>query len=180
MPTIDLNADLGEGSATGAWGTTTRSWTSSPAPTSPAASTPATRRPCDGSCALAVQHGVAIGAQVGYRDLAGFGRRVMTARREELTADVYQIGALQAFARAAGTRVAHVKPHGALYNALVRHELQAAAVVEAVTLYDPTLPVLGLPGSRGCGSPPRRASRSSRSRSPIVPTRSGRVARPSG
>jgi len=61
---------------------------------------------------------------------------------------IYQIGALQGLARAAGGRVSYVKPHGALYNAIVHHEAQAAAVVEAVTSYDAALPVLGLPGSR--------------------------------
>ena len=60
---------------------------------------------------------------------------------------LYQLGALEAMARVAGTRVAYVKPHGALYNAVVHHEAQAAAVVAAVADYDATLPVLGLPGS---------------------------------
>ena len=60
---------------------------------------------------------------------------------------IYQVGALQAFARVAGARVMYVKPHGALYNAIVHHEEQAAAVVRAIVDYDPTLPVLGLPGS---------------------------------
>ena len=65
-----------------------------------------------------------------------------------LTNDVlYQIGALDGFARVAGTRVRYVKPHGALYNRVVHDEKQAAAVVAAVAAYDATLPVLGLPGS---------------------------------
>ena len=99
-------------------------------------------------CARAVASGVQIGAQVGYRDLPGFGRRFIDVEPATLTNDVmYQIGALEAFARAAGGRVAYVKPHGALYNAIVQHEEQAAAVVDAVLAYDPTLPVLGLPGS---------------------------------
>jgi len=99
-------------------------------------------------CTRAVESGVAIGAQVGYRDLPGFGRRFIDAEPEALTQDViYQIGALEAFARVAGSRVRYVKPHGALYNAIVHHEEQAAAVVRAVVDYDPTLPVLGLPGS---------------------------------
>jgi UPF0271 protein len=99
-------------------------------------------------CERAVQSGVAIGAQVGYRDLPGFGRRFIDVEPEALTQDViYQIGALEAFARVAGSRVRYVKPHGALYNAIVHHEEQAAAVVRAVVDYDPTLPVLGLPGS---------------------------------
>ncbi|HEX2075030.1 MAG TPA: 5-oxoprolinase subunit PxpA [Geodermatophilus sp.] len=99
-------------------------------------------------CERAAASGVAIGAQVGYRDLAGFGRRFIDMEPDALTQDVlYQIGALEAFARVAGSRVRYVKPHGALYNAIVGHEEQAAAVVSAVVDYDPTLPVLGLPGS---------------------------------
>jgi UPF0271 protein len=100
------------------------------------------------TCAAAVQRGVAIGAQVSYRDLAGFGRRRIDVPRAELTDDVlYQLGALDGFARVAGDRVRYVKPHGALYNTIVDDAEQAAALVDAVTLYDPTLPVLGLPGS---------------------------------
>ena len=99
-------------------------------------------------CAKAAEGGVAIGAQVGYRDLAGFGRRAIDVPPSSLTNEViYQIGALDAFARLAGTRVRYVKPHGALYNRIVHDEAQAAAVVAAVQAYDPSLPVLGLPGS---------------------------------
>jgi len=99
-------------------------------------------------CAKAVEGGVVVGAQVGYGDLSGFGRRFIDMEPEALTNDViYQIGALEAFARAAGGRVGYVKPHGALYNAIVHHEEQAAAVVEAIVVHDPTLPVMGLPGS---------------------------------
>ena len=101
------------------------------------------------TCELAAARGVVVGAQVGYRDLPGFGRRFIDVAPAELTNDVlYQLGALEAFARVAGTRVAYLKPHGALYNAIVHHEAQAAAVVDAVRRYDPQLPVLGLPGSR--------------------------------
>ncbi|MFL1377378.1 LamB/YcsF family protein [Nocardiopsis protaetiae] len=97
----------------------------------------------------AVAEQVAVGAHVGYRDLAGFGRRFMDLPPAELTADVlYQMGALSAFTRLAGDRIRYVKPHGALYNTIVHHEEQAAAVVEAVRAFDPGLPVLGLPGSR--------------------------------
>jgi UPF0271 protein len=99
-------------------------------------------------CRRAVECGVAVGAQVGYRDLPGFGRRFIDIEPEALTQDViYQVGALEAFARIAGSRVSYVKPHGALYNAIVHHEEQAAAVVKAIVDYDPMLPVLGLPGS---------------------------------
>jgi UPF0271 protein len=99
-------------------------------------------------CGLAAERGVVIGAQVAYRDLHGFGRRAMEVDPPTLTNEViYQIAALDGFARIAGTRVSYVKPHGALYNAVVHHVDQAAAVVEAVRLYDASLPVMGLPGS---------------------------------
>src|SRR4051812_42346089 len=99
-------------------------------------------------CAGAVAGGVAIGAQVSYRDLAGFGRRFIDVAPGELADDVlYQLAALDGIARASGGRVGYVKPHGALYNAVVHHEAQARAVVEAVTAYDGDLPVLGLPDS---------------------------------
>jgi UPF0271 protein len=85
---------------------------------------------------------------VSYRDLAGFGRRFIDATPEDLTADViYQIGALQALAHAAGSTVSYVKPHGALYNTIVSNHGQARAVAEAVHAVDPGLPVLGLSGS---------------------------------
>jgi UPF0271 protein len=101
------------------------------------------------TCERAAERGVVVGAQVGYHDLAGFGRRFIDIEPADLTNDVlYQIGALEALARVAGTRVRYVKPHGALYNAIVHHEAQAAAVVDAVRRYDPSLPVLGLPGSK--------------------------------
>jgi 5-oxoprolinase (ATP-hydrolysing) subunit A len=100
------------------------------------------------TCALASEHGVVVGAQVGYRDLAGFGRRFIDMDPAELVDDLlYQIGALEALARAGGVSVRYVKPHGALYNAIVTHEEQAQAVVDAVRTYDPTLPLVGLPGS---------------------------------
>jgi UPF0271 protein len=89
-----------------------------------------------------------VGAQVSYRDLAGFGRRFVDADPAELADDVlYQLAALDGIARACGTAVSYVKPHGALYNAAVHHEGHAGAVVDAVLAADPTLPVLGLPGS---------------------------------
>lgn len=100
------------------------------------------------TCAAAAERGVVIGAQVSYRDLAGFGRRFIAMDPAELTADVlYQLGALEAMCRVAGTRVSYVKPHGALYHAVTDHEDQAAALVAAVTAYDPSLPIMGLPGA---------------------------------
>lgn len=100
------------------------------------------------TCQAALRAGVQVGAQVGYRDLAGFGRRFLDISAEDLAADViYQIGALAGLCRAEGGRVSYLKPHGALYNTVVHHEGQARALVEAVLAYDADLPVLGLPGS---------------------------------
>jgi 5-oxoprolinase (ATP-hydrolysing) subunit A len=99
-------------------------------------------------CRSAAERGVRIGAQVSYRDLAGFGRRFIDVAPDDLAADVvYQIGALQGIARASGSAVSYVKPHGALYNTIVSNRDQAAAVAAAVHLVDPALPVLGMAGS---------------------------------
>ncbi|GAA4532042.1 5-oxoprolinase subunit PxpA [Chelativorans composti] len=96
----------------------------------------------------AVERGIAIGAHVGYRDLVGFGRRNMEPTREELFGDViYQIGALQGIAKAAGGRVTYVKPHGALYNTIAHDERQAADVIRAILAIDPGLVLLALAGA---------------------------------
>jgi UPF0271 protein len=101
------------------------------------------------ACHLCVGEDVVIGAQVSYRDRGGFGRRFLDVEPAVLTADVLeQLETLDEIAHEAGGRVSYVKPHGALYNAIVHHEVQAAAVVAAVLEYDGRLPVLGLPGSR--------------------------------
>lgn len=148
MPTIDLNADLGEGFGTWQLGDDEAMLdivTSANVACGFHAGDPALLLR---TCRAAAQRGVAVGAQVSYRDLAGFGRRFIDVTPEDLTAEVvYQIGALQAMARAAGTAVRYVKPHGALYNSIVTHESQAAAVAAAVAAVDPGLPVLGLAGS---------------------------------
>lgn len=100
------------------------------------------------TCAAAAARGVSVGAHPGYRDLAGFGRRFIDMQAAELTNDViYQIGAVQALAVAAGTRVRYVKPHGALYNTIAGNPMQAQAVIDAVLAVDPQLPLLGLPQS---------------------------------
>ncbi|MCG7422145.1 LamB/YcsF family protein [Micrococcus sp. ACRRV] len=100
------------------------------------------------TCRDAVAAGVTIGAHVGYRDLAGFGRRFLDCSPTELADDVlYQIGALEALAGAAGATVRYVKPHGALYNTIVHHEEHAQAVVDGVAAFGADLPLLLLPGS---------------------------------
>ncbi|MEX5540509.1 LamB/YcsF family protein [Pseudomonas poae] len=91
---------------------------------------------------------VTIGAHVAYPDKVGFGRRNMDLASDELTADViYQIGALQGLARAAGTSVRYVKPHGALYNTIAHDRRQALAVIAAIRAIDPTLILVALAGS---------------------------------
>jgi UPF0271 protein len=147
-PTVDLNADLGEGFAVWQLGDDEAMLavvTSANLACGFHAGDPALLLR---TCRAAAEAGVRVGAQVSYRDLAGFGRRFIDVTAEDLTADViYQIGALQAIAHAAGTTVSYVKPHGALYNTIVHHTDQAAAVAAAVHAVDPTLPVLGLSGS---------------------------------
>ena len=97
---------------------------------------------------LAHRHSLAVGAHVGYRDLAGFGRRFLDVDPVELCAEVrYQVGALQAIAAGEGVEITYCKPHGALYNAIVRHEAQARAVAEALAGVARPLTLLGLPGS---------------------------------
>jgi len=101
-----------------------------------------------GTVAMAVQHDVAIGAHVSLPDLQGFGRREMAVTPNEAYAmTLYQIGALQAFAQAAGTRLRHVKPHGALYNMAARDARLAAAIARAVHDFDPSLFLFGLANS---------------------------------
>ncbi|GIE91733.1 LamB/YcsF family protein [Actinoplanes regularis] len=145
---VDLNADLGEGF--GAWRLGDDEAlldviTSANVACGFHAGDPSTMHRV---CRAAASRGVAIGAQVGYRDLAGFGRRRIDYEFGELRDDVlYQIGALEAFCRAAGERVRYVKPHGALYNTAAVDQGQAEAVVAAVLAYDPGLPVLCQPGS---------------------------------
>lgn len=150
---IDLNADLGEGH--GPWRMTDDEAlleivTSANVACGAHAGDAATMRRV---CERAAERGVAIGAHVAYRDLAGFGRRNMDVDPHDLASDVaLQIGALEVFARAAGTRVSYVKPHGALYNRVAYDDDQALAVLEGVAIaaraMGAALPVLSLPGAR--------------------------------
>lgn len=91
---------------------------------------------------------VVVGAHVAYRDLTGFGRRNMDVASGDLVADViYQIGALQGLARAAGTTVQYVKPHGALYNTIAQDKRQAMDVINAIKSIDPQLVLMALAGA---------------------------------
>lgn len=148
MTRIDLNSDLGE--SYGQWRlgddeTMLDIVTSANVACGFHAGDPATLL---STCHGAAKRAVRIGAQVGYNDIGGFGRRFIEVPSADLTAEIiYQIGALDGLARAAGSSVRYVKPHGALYNAIVHHREQARAVVDAVRAYDASLPVLGLPDS---------------------------------
>ena len=148
MTTMDLNSDLGE--SFGAWrmgddAAILRIVTSANVACGFHAGDPA------GILATlrgAAAQGVEVGAHVSYPDLVGFGRRNMDVTTLELQADVmYQIGALQGLATAAGTRVRYVKPHGALYNTIAHDERQAKAVIAAVREVDPTLVLVALAGA---------------------------------
>jgi UPF0271 protein len=145
---LDLNADLGE--SFGSWNmgddaAMFRLVTSANVACGFHAGDPVTMLD---SCRAAFELDVTVGAHVGYRDLAGFGRRSLDMSFDELFGDVlYQLGALDGVAHAVGASVDYVKPHGALYNRLVHDAEQASAVVAAIQAYDPGLPILGLPGS---------------------------------
>jgi UPF0271 protein len=145
---IDLNSDLGEGF--GHWGLGNDEdllnvVTSGNIACGFHAGDASTMRK---TCALASKRNVVIGAHIGYRDLAGFGRRRIDYDFEELRDDLlYQIGALEAFARLAGARVRYVKPHGALYNSAVVDTTQAHAVVEALRSFSNDLALLCPAGS---------------------------------
>lgn len=148
MHTIDLNADLGE--SFGAWrmgdDAGVMPWiTSANIACGFHAGDPATMRR---TIALCIEHGVAIGAHPSLSDLQGFGRREIPVRPDEAYAQtLYQIGALHAFACAAGTHLHHVKPHGALYNMAARDRDLADAIAGAVRDFNSTLILVGLAGS---------------------------------
>lgn len=148
MPTIDLNSDLGESFGQWSMGDDAAMLdivTSANVACGFHAGDPAGIL---GTLKAAAAKGVTIGAHVAYPDLVGFGRRNMDIASDELTADViYQIGALQALATAAGTAVRYVKPHGALYNTIAHDTRQALAVIEAIRAVDARLVLVALAGS---------------------------------
>jgi len=109
----------------------------------------------DRTVARAVRAGVAVGAHPSYFDLRGFGRRAMAVGAAEVEADVvYQVGALAAFAKSHGTRLTHVKPHGALYTQAATDDALARAIARATARVDPSLVLVGLASS----APMRRAA----------------------
>lgn len=148
MKTIDLNCDLGE-----SFGAYTLGLDPEVIPHISSANVACGYHAGDPevmrrTVALAARAGAAVGAHPGFPDLMGFGRRNIAASPEEVYGYMlYQLGALGAFAHAAGVRLQHVKPHGALYNMAAKDEKLAAAIARAVRDFDPSLILLGLSGS---------------------------------
>ncbi|GAB3664480.1 5-oxoprolinase subunit PxpA [Nocardioides korecus] len=147
MPTIDLNADIGESFGPHVMGQDELllpTLTSANVACGFHAGDPRTMERTVARCREA---GVAIGAHPGFPDLVGFGRRAIEMSRAEVRTDVlYQLGALDAFVRAAGGRLEHVSPHGRLGNLTVTDEVYAGGVLDAVAAFDDQLVVLGQPG----------------------------------
>jgi len=147
--TIDLNADLGEGYGAYSWGQDDRLLavvSSANVACGYHAGDPRTMRLAAEAC---LEKGVAIGAHPGLPDRLGFGRRELAISPEEAADYVlYQIGALQAFAKAAGGGIRHVKLHGALYHMAGKDGAIAGAIADAVRGFDPALLLYGLPGSK--------------------------------
>lgn len=148
-PAIDLNSDLGE-----SFGAFTIGYDRELFPMLTSANVACgfhggDPRVLERTVAACKEHGVAVGAHPGFPDLVGFGRRPMNATPDEVRTDtLYQIGALDGFCRAAGVRMQHVKPHGALTNMAQHDEAIAQAIVEGVVAYGADLLLFAMPGSK--------------------------------
>ena len=155
MARIDLNADVGEGFGAWTMGADAELLalvTSANVACGFHAGDPAVM---DRTVGLAVRAGVAVGAHPGHSDLRGFGRRAVQAAPDDVEKDVlYQVGALQAFARAHGTRLVHVKPHGALYNQAAEDDAIARAIARGVARAGRELILVGMASTE----PMRRAA----------------------
>lgn len=143
---IDLNADLGEttaGNPVADDGAMLQMVSSANVATGFHAGDP---HSIAGTLKAAAAAGVTVGAHPGYNDPAAFGRRFLDYAPAELADEVtYQIGALDALARANGTKISYVKPHGAMYNAIVHHHAQAQAVIDGIKAFG-DIPLMLLPG----------------------------------
>ena len=139
---MDINADIGEGcDDAGLMPYLTRASIACGGHTGDA-------RSMDAALTLAAEYGVAVGAHPSYPDREGFGRRAWPATTEQIAQWVTeQIDALAEIAASKGMQLAHVKPHGALYNAAAQHEAIATAIAQAVAAWDASLILLGLSGS---------------------------------
>lgn len=148
MLSVDLNCDMGEGFGPWPMGNDAELMkfvSSANIACGFHAGDPATMRK---TVEVAVKRGVAIGAHPGFPDLQGFGRRAMSLRPQEIYDLVlYQVAALKGICEANGTKLRHVKPHGALYNQAAADAAMAGAIANAVAKLDPNLIVYGLSGS---------------------------------
>jgi UPF0271 protein len=148
QPSIDLNSDLGEG-----FGAYRVGYDAELFPLISSANVACgfhggDPRVLERTVRAAAEHGIAVGAHPSYPDLVGFGRRVIAATPDEVRTDVlYQLGALDAFCRAVGLRMRHVKAHGALYNHATTDPTTAEAIAAAVAAFDPDLILFAMPGS---------------------------------
>ena len=145
---MDLNADLGE--SFGAWtlGDDARLVEHLTSANLACGFHAGDFRVMEATVALCREAGVAVGAQPGYPDLLGFGRRPLPFEPDEVESLVrYQIGALEAFCRAAGVEMQHVKPHGALYNQAAADPTLARAIARAVARFSRELALFGLASS---------------------------------
>ena len=148
MTSIDINSDIGEGFSRWTLGDDTEMLGLVSSANIACGFHAGDARTMLATVATAQQNGVAIGAHVAYRDLAGFGRRNMDVESADLVPEViYQIGALKGIAASVGAEVTYVKPHGALYNTIAVDERQARDVVRAIREIDDSLVLLGLAGS---------------------------------
>jgi UPF0271 protein len=148
MIAMDLNADLGE--SFGAWtmGDDARLVEHLTSANLACGFHAGDFRVMEATVALCRDAGVAVGAQPGYPDLLGFGRRPLPFEPDEVESLVrYQIGALEAFCRAAGLEMQHVKPHGALYNQAAADPMLAGAIARAVARFSRELALFGLASS---------------------------------
>lgn len=148
MPTIDLNSDLGESFGAFAIGHDQELFPLISSANVACGFHGGDPRTLERTVAACQAHNVGIGAHPGFPDLVGFGRRVMAATPDEVRTDtLYQLGAIDAFCRAAGVTMQHVKPHGALSNASMHDEGFARAIATAIRSFNPDLLIFAMPGS---------------------------------
>jgi UPF0271 protein len=153
MPAMDLNADLGESFGRWTLGDDERLVPHLTSANLACGFHAGDFRVMEATVALCRRAGVAVGAQPGYPDLLGFGRRAMPFEPDEVESIVrYQVGALEAFCRANGVEMQHVKPHGALYNQAAGDPALAAAIARAVGRFSRDLLLFGLASSEAMAS----------------------------
>jgi UPF0271 protein len=143
MLTVDLNCDMGEGMANDA--AIMPFITSANVACGFHAGNPIIMRE---TVLLALQHGVSVGAHPSYADKENLGRKAMALSEKEIYSLItQQLEALSIIVKECNTRLVHVKPHGALYNAAAISEDISSAIIQAVLDFDPSLTLFGLANS---------------------------------